>query len=98
PRPSPLSLHDALPICADDHHTAPAPGLSYGAVAQRTHGAVMLRELNYYLRSQSTSLPRYIIEQTVMSLLGGIPGLIGVGLRGIADRKSTRLNSSHVKI
>ncbi|HLV35167.1 MAG TPA: acyltransferase [Spirillospora sp.] len=44
----------------------------------------MLRELNYYLRSQSTSLPRYIIEQTVMSLLGGIPGLIGVGLRGIA--------------
>lgn len=44
----------------------------------------MLRELNYYLRSQSTSLPRYIVEQTVMSLLGGLPGLIGVGLRGVA--------------
>lgn len=44
----------------------------------------LLRELNYYLKSQSTSLPRYIIEQTVMSLLGGLPSLIGVGLRGIA--------------
>jgi acetyltransferase-like isoleucine patch superfamily enzyme len=44
----------------------------------------MLRELNYYLRSQSTSLPRYIVEQTVMSLLGGLPGLIGVVLRGVA--------------
>lgn len=44
----------------------------------------MLRELNYYLKSQSTSLPRYILEQSVMTLLGGLPSLIGVGLRGIA--------------
>ncbi len=44
----------------------------------------MLRELQYYLKSQSTSLPRYILEQTVMSLLGGLPSLVGVGLRGIA--------------
>lgn len=44
----------------------------------------MLQELGYYLRSQSTSIPRYFVEQTVMGLLGGIPGLLGVGLRGIA--------------
>ena len=44
----------------------------------------MLRELNYYLKSQSTSVARYILEQTIMSLLGGLPGLIGVGLRGVA--------------
>jgi acetyltransferase-like isoleucine patch superfamily enzyme len=44
----------------------------------------MLQELRYYLNSQSTSLPRYILEQTIMSLLGGIPGLVGIGLRGIA--------------
>jgi acetyltransferase-like isoleucine patch superfamily enzyme len=43
----------------------------------------MLQELSYYLKSQSASLPRYIVEQTIMSLLGGIPGLVGVGLRGI---------------
>lgn len=44
----------------------------------------MLQELRYYLNSQSTSLPRYILEQTVMTLLGGLPSLVGIGLRGIA--------------
>ena len=44
----------------------------------------MIDELNYYLKSQSTSLPRYIYEQTLMTLLGGLPSLIGVGLRGMA--------------
>jgi acetyltransferase-like isoleucine patch superfamily enzyme len=44
----------------------------------------LLSELRYYLKSQSTSVPRYILEQTVMTLLGGLPGLAGIGLRGIA--------------
>ncbi|MBZ0299825.1 MAG: acyltransferase [Anaerolineae bacterium] len=44
----------------------------------------MLKELRYYLKSQSTSLPRYILEQFVMLLFGSVPSLIGVGLRGIA--------------
>ncbi len=44
----------------------------------------MLQELRYYLKSQSTSLPRYIVEQTVMTMLGGLPSLVGIGLRGIA--------------
>jgi acetyltransferase-like isoleucine patch superfamily enzyme len=44
----------------------------------------MLQELRYYLKSQSTSVPRYVVEQMVMGLLGGIPSLVGVGLRGIA--------------
>lgn len=44
----------------------------------------LVHELQYYLKSQSTSLPRYIMEQAVMSLLGGIPSLVGVGLRGVA--------------
>ena len=44
----------------------------------------MLKELQYYLKSQSTSLPRYILEQVIMTLLGGLPSLIGVGLRGLA--------------
>jgi acetyltransferase-like isoleucine patch superfamily enzyme len=44
----------------------------------------LLQELQYYLKSQSTSLPRYVVEQTMMSLLGGLPSLVGVGLRGVA--------------
>lgn len=43
----------------------------------------MLQELRYYLKSQSTSLPRYVVEQVVMAVLGGLPSLVGVGLRGI---------------
>jgi acetyltransferase-like isoleucine patch superfamily enzyme len=44
----------------------------------------ILQELNYYLKSQSTSIPRYVVEQGIMTLLGGLPSLVGVGLRGIA--------------
>lgn len=43
----------------------------------------VVHELQYYMRSQSTSIPRYMVEQGVMSLLGGLPGIVGVGLRGI---------------
>ena len=38
----------------------------------------------YYLRGQSTSLPRYVLEQTLFALLGSLPGAIGIGLRGVA--------------
>ena len=44
----------------------------------------MLKELAYYLKSQSTSVPRYILEQFIMTLLGGLPSLVGIGLRGVA--------------
>lgn len=50
----------------------------------------LLQELRYYLKSQSTSLPRYLLEQTVMSLLGGIPSIVGVGLRGLAYKALLR--------
>ncbi len=48
--------------------------------------AVAAREgpLRYYLRGQSTSLARYVLEQTLFALLGGIPGLVGIGLRALA--------------
>lgn len=44
----------------------------------------ILQELRYYLKSQSTSIPRYVVEQAIMGLLGSVPSLVGVGLRGIA--------------
>jgi len=43
-----------------------------------------LDQLAYYLRGQSTSLPRYVLEQTLFALLSGVPGLLGIGLRGVA--------------
>lgn len=43
-----------------------------------------LSQLSYYLRGQSTSLPRYALEQTLFALLGGVPGIVGIGLRGLA--------------
>jgi acetyltransferase-like isoleucine patch superfamily enzyme len=41
-------------------------------------------QLTYYLRGQSTSLPRYALEQTLLALLSGLPGIVGIGLRGLA--------------
>lgn len=40
-------------------------------------------QLAYYLRGQSTSLPRYVLEQTLFALLGGLPGIVGIALRGV---------------
>lgn len=40
--------------------------------------------LRYYLAGQSTGLGRYVLEQTLFSLLGGIPSLVGIGLRALA--------------
>ncbi len=46
----------------------------------------LLDQLRYYLKHQSTSLPRYALEQTLFATLGWVPGLLGLGLRGLAYR------------
>lgn len=45
-----------------------------------------LEYLNYYVSSQSDSAWRYICEQLLVALIGWIPSLVGVGLRGILYR------------
>jgi len=42
--------------------------------------------LHYYLEGQSTSLGRYILEQTLFLFLRSIPSLVGIGLRALAYR------------
>lgn len=42
--------------------------------------------LRYYLEGQSTSVARYILEQTLFFFLRGIPSLVGIGLRALAYR------------
>ncbi len=47
--------------------------------------------LSVYLRRQATSLPRYCLEQTVLSLFGWIPTIAGIGLRAAAYRLILRM-------
>jgi acetyltransferase-like isoleucine patch superfamily enzyme len=42
--------------------------------------------LGLYLQRQAISVPRYVLEQTVMALSGWIPTVIGIGIRGILYR------------
>ena len=39
-----------------------------------------------YLRRQASSIGRYILEQTLYLLVGWIPTVIGIGVRGILYR------------
>ena len=44
----------------------------------------MISMLRYFLAGQSTSLPRYILEQALFAMFGWIPSLAGIILRGLA--------------
>ena len=46
----------------------------------------MLKDLKLYLDRQATSLGHYILEQTLLALVGWIPTIVGIGLRGILYR------------
>lgn len=46
----------------------------------------MFSQLQLYISRQSSNFWRYILEQTLFALIGWIPTLVGVGLRGIFYR------------
>jgi acetyltransferase-like isoleucine patch superfamily enzyme len=48
-------------------------------------------KVRYYLTGQAASLPVYILEQLILALLGWIPTLAGVGLRGLIYRLIMKL-------
>lgn len=48
--------------------------------------STMLKDLKLYLDRQATSLGHYILEQTLLALVGWIPTIVGIGLRGILYR------------
>src|SRR5690606_41391214 len=79
-----LSLHDALPI-----------SLAYIAVGYRNYrnGEEATARLGLWKPTQ---------QEVIVGLVAVIPAfilsMIGSVLTGVLDRKSTRLNSSHVKI
>lgn len=53
--------------------------------SERVSGST-LGALRLYISRQAGSLPRYCLEQTVTEGLGWIPGLPGIGLRGLCYR------------
>src|SRR5690606_42151744 len=90
---SPLSLHDALPICSEQkrvaHNHRTCPGATDVNADVPGHVLAVLdslgEQISHHDRPQDASL-----------FLG-----VGQGLdkeREVLDRKSTRLNSSYVKI
>src|SRR5690606_41794449 len=94
PQPYTPSLHDALPISKLERKTTPAPARSQssddsGSVIEKYIDAnpltSTLERYGYVRKGKSRYLSPYSST--------GLPGVIL-----FEDRKSTRLNSSHVKI
>src|SRR5207249_11171527 len=97
PRPplsSPLSLHDALPIFFHAHVERVPRGEVEAAVNIVYRQAARLRELDQ--RVEALGLPADELRDDHRVLRGG-DEIRGRG-EGFRDRKSTRLNSSHVSI
>src|SRR5690606_41433263 len=89
-----LSLHDALPICGEVIIFEIQAQLHLGlvlTVSQHSHGLLRLRQygMHTYGRSKAVLAQRRSRHQQTQYLLHVI---------ALRDRKSTRLNSSHVKI
>ncbi len=52
----------------------------------------MFEQLRYYLKGQAASWPGYILEQFVLGVLGWIPTVLGIGLRGLGYRLIIKMN------
>src|SRR5690606_41866468 len=94
---APLSLHDALPICALADEILLQLELLVGLGVHEHKRVALLVEKGEVL----------LLEPDLLHRLGGAEALVELGavdevlqfdLVVGADRKSTRLNSSHVKI
>src|SRR5690606_40029163 len=87
---APRSLHDALPICVD-HLLQLERELAVGLRARLGGGLGPAQLLEARLRLREGRGERALLAKQAIGVLAE-PGELG------ADRKSTRLNSSHVKI
>src|SRR5712692_6626494 len=48
--------------------------------------------LGLYIERQAASLPRYVLEQLVMGLVGWVPTILGIGLRGLLYRAILKMD------
>src|SRR5205085_10307115 len=98
PQITPLSLHDALPIC-DGGGGRRTDGMSPAAGADAGHLAGLRSDVvDDIVRTRGISADSAGKEVEVQGMARA-PGDVVIGAGGIAaDRKSTRLNSSHSQI
>lgn len=52
----------------------------------------MLDKLRYYVSGQAASVPQYILEQLILGLFGGLPTVLGIGLRAVMYRLIMKLD------
>ena len=52
----------------------------------------MLKTLKLYIDRQASGLGRYLVEQTILTVFGWIPTIIGIGIRGIIYRLIIKIN------
>ena len=52
----------------------------------------IFQSLKLYTSRQASSFPRYILEQIFTTLFGWIPGLIGIGIRGVFYKPILKIN------
>src|SRR5207245_8243517 len=82
-----LSLHDALPISIRVICSAVARAHEKARLRKPPHGAAKVRAIN-----------RKYLEPTVVDVTHPARNVRCLSIRGLGDRKSTRLNSSHGSI
>lgn len=59
--------------------------------------------LRFYLRSKTSSLWRYVVSESLQALLAWVPGVVGIGLRGVSYKLFLRTDGiaaieDHVRI
>ena len=54
----------------------------------------MFEQLRYYLTGQASSLPRYVLEQLILSLFSWVPTVAGIGLRAVIYRLIMKLDGT----
>jgi acetyltransferase-like isoleucine patch superfamily enzyme len=52
----------------------------------------MIEQLRYYIHGQAASIPRYLLEQLLLTLFGWIPTVVGIGLRALVYRLIMRFD------
>src|SRR5206468_8906308 len=92
----PLSLHDALPICVVGDQRCPIVDTWW----QTETGGILISPLPgaTALKPGSATLPFFGVRPEVVDANGAVLTGACEGNLVIADRKSTRLNSSHDQI
>jgi acetyltransferase-like isoleucine patch superfamily enzyme len=51
-------------------------------------------QLSLYIGRQASGLPRYVLEQTVISLFGWLPTIVGIGLRAVLYRSILKMQGA----